>query len=94
MPIDQDELLRMTGQVEDRYLEEAALYQPKRKFWKTALGIVIRRIIDLLIIMFLIFLAFWFVEGRMLKEGNSTNIDDAGYVTSAPGYILPGGGNP
>ena len=94
MPIDQDDLLRMTGQVEEKYLEEAAQYQPKRNFWKSALGIVVRRFIELLIVLFLIFVLFWIAEGRALKEGNSTNIDDVVYGVSAPGYILPGGGNP
>jgi len=91
MMMDQDDLLRLTGQVDDKYLDEAGGYQPKRSFWKTALGIVVRKLIELLIIMFLIFLAFWFADRN--EASPLTQYYGEETITPERG-TLPGGGNP
>ena len=82
MLMDQEELLRITGQVDDRYLDEAAGYRPKRSFWKTALGLVVRRLIELLIIIFMIF-ALLTVAENSYEDCNGRLIDEAGYTQSA-----------
>ena len=82
MMMDQDDLLRLTGQVDDKYLDEAAGYQPKRSFWKTVLGIVVRKLIELLIIIFMIF-ALLTVAENSYEDCNGRLIDEAGYTQSA-----------
>ena len=82
MLTDQEEMVRLTGHVDDQYLDEAAGYQPKRSFWRSALGIVVRRLIELLIIMFIIFALLSVAEKSYEDSKKDQMIDESFYKES------------